>query len=241
MKARRAAIAPLAPGLDYAHWNPATDVYLQAHYDAEQREGKARNKTRLQQLVQLPVQTQTPLVALAPPLQDLAAALGPALPRLLRGELQVVAPSSGLAPAADAAIAEARERSPRLVSRVEPGTPRWHQVLAGADLVLVDAPRGFEAEPLLAALRYGAVPIVRALGLARDLVVDLTNTLESGSGFLVHADDPAELVAVARRAHAAARAGQPWQQALGRIMSRSCSWEDTAQKLEMIYQEGFRL
>lgn len=241
MKARRAAIAPLTPGLDYAHWNPATDVHLQAHFDAEQREGKGRNKTKLQQLVQLPLQTQTPLVALAPPLGDLAAALGTALPRLLRNELQLVAPAKGLAPAAEAAIEEARERFPRLVARVEPGEARWHQVLAGADLVLLDAPQGFEAEPLFAALRYGAVPIVRARGLARDLVVDLANTLESGNGFLVHSDDPAELVAVVRRAHAATRAGQPWHEALGRIMSPSCSWEDTAQKLEMIYQEGFRL
>lgn len=240
LKARRAAMAPLGPGLDYAHWNPATDVHLQAHYDAEQREGKRRNKTRLQQLVQLPVQTQTPLVALAPPLDDVAAALGAALPRLLRSELQLLAPASGLAPAAEAAVEEARERFPRLVARVEPGTARWHQVLAGADLLLLDAPRGFEAEPLLAALRYGAVPIVRDLGLARDLVVDLTNTLESGNGFLVRSADTAELVAVVRRAHAAVRSGQPWQDALGRLMSPGCSWEDAAQNLEMIYAETMK-
>jgi starch synthase len=237
-KARRSTLVALPPGLDYARWSPATDVRLPVHFDAEQREGKRACKARLQQLLDLPIQADAPVVALAPPLGDLADPLGRTLHRLLRGEIQVVAPR-GLPPALDSAAEEARARYPRLVARPDLDEARWHLLLAGADLLILDAPRGFDADLLLAALRYGAVPVIRALGLGRDLVVDVTPTLDSGNGFVVQSADPQELVAVVRRAHAALLSGQPWRDTLGRVMSLSCSWEDTAQKLEQIYAEMF--
>jgi starch synthase len=103
--------------------------------------------------------------------------------------------------------------------------------------VVLDAPREYEAEHLLAAQRYGALPMVRAFGLARDLVVDLSNTIESGNGFLVHDDSPREVLAVLRRACATLLSGQAVQDAIGRIMSVNSSWEDRARKLEQAYTE----
>lgn len=233
---RRSDTLSLPPGLDFARWNPTTDVNLSVHYDADKRDGKVSCKAYLQNRLELPLRPGVPLIALAPPLNDLAQPLGEVLEQVLRGDLQLVAPQ-GLAAPLDDAVEQAIGRWPRRVARIELTPSTWRHMLAGADVLVLDAPGDYEAEHLLAAQRYGTLPVVRAFGLARDLVVDLSNTLESGNGFLVHDDSPREMLAVVRRACATLLNGQPMQDALGRIMSVNSSWEDRARKLELAYGE----
>lgn len=233
---RRSDTLSLPPGLDFARWNPTTDVNLSVHYDAEKRDGKVSCKAYLQNRLELPVRPGVPLIALAPPLNDLAQPLADVLEQVLRGDLQLVAPHGLAAPLADA-VEQAIGRWPRRIAQLELTDSTWRHMLAGADVLMLDAPEGYEAKHLLAAQRYGALPMVRALGLARDLVVDLSNTLESGNGFLVYDDSPREVLAVVRRACATLLNGQPMQDALGRIMSVNSSWEDRARMLEQAYGE----
>lgn len=236
MSDRRSDTITLSPGLDFARWNPATDVKLSVRYDAEQRDGKVSCKAYLQNRLELTVRPGVPLIALAPPLDDLAKPLGDVLNQVLRGDLQLVAPQGLAAPLSDA-VEQAIGRWPRRIARLELTDSTWRHMLAGADVLVLDAPRDYEAELLLAAQRYGALPMVRAFGLARDLIVDLSNTAESGNGFLVHDDSPREMLAVMRRACATLLNGQPTQDALSRIMSANSSWEDRARKLEQAYAE----
>lgn len=236
MSDRRSATAMLPPGLDFARWNPATDVNLAVHYDAEQRDGKVSCKAYLQNRLELPIRPDVPLVALAPPLSDLAGPFGEVLDQIMRADIQLIAPN-GLESELAGAIEKATRRSPRKLAQLSLNDITWHHVLAGADILILDAPREYDADLLLAAQRYGALPIVRAVGLARDLVVDLTNTADSGNGFLVYDDSPKEVLAVIRRACATLMYGQPIEDALSRIMSVNCSWEDRARKLEQLYTE----
>ena len=141
----------------------------------------------------------------------------------------------------EAGIDEAISRWPERVARVEDDERAEHRLLAGADFVLLDAPRDLAGRKLLAALRYGALPVVRHLGLARDLVVDLTGTLESGNGFVVASTDPSEVLSTVRRCLAAfGRSGADERPLLGvvrRAMALRCSWEDVAGRLEQLYGE----
>jgi starch synthase len=234
MRHRALDLVALPPGLDFARWNPATDPALPARYDAGQPDGKAICKADFQHRHGLPVQAGVPLVGLVPPLTDMARTLARILDRLLRCELQLVVPE-GLDPAVDGAIPELLERWPRQVARVAHGEPELHQLLAAADVVVLDAPLRSDAETLLAALRYGALPVVRSSGLARDLVVDLEPGLESGNGFVVHEDDPNELLAVILRATASMRRETVFDELVSRVMGSPRSWEAVAGQLEQVY------
>ena len=224
----------LLPGLDYARWTPATDIHLPVHFDAEQLAGKRSCKASLQHALGLPVRAEEPLIALAPPLEQLAAPLASSLERLLRSGAQLVAPRN-LADPLGSAVTEEADKALRQIALVEADEERWHQTIAAADLLLLDAPLDQRADQLLAGLRYGALPVVRPLGLARDLVVDLTGSLDSGNGFLVH--EPDELLATVQRALTALRAGPVYHETLSRTMSLRCSWEDRARALEDLYSE----
>jgi len=237
---RADAVTALLPGLDYATWNPATDAHLASRYDAELVTGKLSCKADLQNRLGLPVRGDLPLLAILPSLKDLAAPLAQVLDRLLRAEVQLVAPR-GLARPLEASIDDAIGRWPDKVARVELDERAEHQLLAGADLALLDAPRDLEAHQLLSTLRYGALPIARREGLARDLLVDLTGTLESGNGFVVSTGEPTELLSTLRRAIGAfGRCGgeeRPILAVTRRAMALRCSWEDVAGRLEQLYGE----
>lgn len=239
---RSEAVVGLLPGLDFARWNPATDGALASRYDAELLAGKASCKADIQNRLGLPVRADVALVALLPPLEDLSAALAKMLDRLLRADLQLVAPR-GLARPLEEAVDAALPRFPDRIARVELDDRAEHQLLGGADLAVLDAPSDLEARQLLAALRYGALPIGRRAGLGRDLVVDLTASLDSGVGFVVQGDDPLELLSTLRRALSAfgrrAGGGRPLQEVIRRAMGIPRAWEEAAKRLEGVYAEAF--
>jgi starch synthase len=233
MRHRRSALATLLPGLDYARWNPATDVDVVAHFDAEQRAGKLSCKAQLQHQLGLPVRP-LPVIVLSPPLNQLGSALAHVVDRIARQPVHIVVPE-GLDGELQKALDELSKRLPRQVATVKNGQTNWHSLLAGADLVVMDPPATDGAERLLATLRYGALPVVPASGVARDLVVDLTNTLDSGNGFIVQGAEPREVQAVLERALAALRYGKVYEEVQRRAMSVACSWEQRAQQLEQLY------
>lgn len=240
MASKQDSTSALLPGLDYSRWNPTTDIHLPVHYDAEQQKGKRSCKARLQNVLGLPVRTDVPILSCAPSLGQSSIAvsetLSGLLPQILRDDIQLIVPQGTTTQLGDA-VENIRGKKPKNVAQPELSEVLWHQILAGSDLMLLDAPKSWDTEELLASLRYGALPIVRSEGIARDIIVDMSGTLESGNGFLVHNDEPAELLAVLRRALASLRYGEPFSEALARIMSHSYSWENTATQLEQIYAE----
>jgi len=234
LRSRADSLTTLLPGLDYTRWNPATDVLIPARFDAEQPDGKPHCKADLQHRLGLPVQSDVPLVGLIPPLDDFASSFASVLDRVLRGEVQLVAPR-GLASPLDETLNEENEHWQRQVARCDLDERAMHQLLAAADILLLDAPRTPDTEILLAALRYGALPVVRPAGLAQDLVVDISPALDSGNGFLVHGDEPHELSAVLRRALSMRRSASRFGELLRRVMGEPCSWEHTAGQMEQVY------
>lgn len=238
LRSRSHDSAALLPGLDFARWNPATDAVIPVRFDAVQRAGKISCKAHLQNKLGLPVRPEATIFGLIPPLLELAKPLSGVLERLLRAEVQLIAPDDdSLDPALRELSAELKEKHPRQFARCPFDEEHQHLLLGGADFVVLDAPEDGAYEPLLAALRYGALPVTQAKGLARDLVVDLDGPLDSGNGLLIRDLDGLEVLATLQRACAAIRSGEPFQSTLDRAMAVRCSWEDRARQLEQIYAE----
>ncbi|MDW8325122.1 MAG: glycogen synthase [Anaerolineales bacterium] len=164
-------------GVDYEVWNPATDPHLAAPFDADRVEARIENKRALQRRLDLPVRDEVPLVGMVTRLdwQKGIDILGHVLHLLLNGgagEAQFVVVGTGNGHYEDMLrhLAGYHTRKMRTVLAYAPEVAPL--VYGGSDLFLM--PSLFEPCGLgqMIAMRYGSVPVVRAVGGLADTVRD---------------------------------------------------------------------
>jgi starch synthase len=115
-----------------------------------------------------------------------------------------------------------------------------HQMIAGADVMLV--PSRFEPCGLtqLYALRYGTVPLVRRVGGLADTVVDanpVTLQDERATGFLFGPATSEALGQAMSQAIGAYAQPKVWRQIMLQGMARSFSWADAARQYLLLYED----
>ncbi|GAB4350312.1 MAG: glycogen synthase GlgA [Immundisolibacter sp.] len=241
LRYRSNVLTGILNGIDTTAWNPATDPALPVRYDARTLERKAANKAALQDELGLAPAADVLLMGLVSRLVEqkgidlLLAAL-----ETLPPGVQVAVLGSGEA-GYEAALKAAAARHPgRVAFRAGYDEALAHRIQGGADALLV--PSRFEPCGLtqLYALRYGTIPIVRAVGGLADTVVDATAAhLDAGdaTGIVFEQASGAALAAAIRRALALYRAGQPWRQMQQAGMAQDHSWSRAAGHYLALYQD----
>ncbi len=230
-------------GIDRERYNPATDPALAARFDVDtfpQRRG--RNRDALRQRLGLSGESAAPLVAMVGRLDEqkgLQLAL-PVLRRFLAGSaLQFLSLGDG-DPRFRAEIAQMSAEWPGQVAGIfdyDDGLAR--QIYAGADLYLM--PSVFEPCGIgqLRALRYGALPLVRATGGLADTVIDYDDGRgNSGTGFVLDGSEADALY------HALGRAldtwhNRPaaWRRLQRRAMQPDFGWAKSARATMTLYRD----
>jgi starch synthase len=129
----------------------------------------------------------------------------------------------------------ARERPDRVAVRVGYDEGRAHRLEAGGDVFLM--PSRFEPCGLnqMYSLRYGTVPVVRAVGGLRDTVEDYDGH-RSGTGFVFREYHPAAMMTALRRALDVHRDARAWRGLQERGMARDFSWARSAREYEALFQ-----
>jgi starch synthase len=225
-------------GIDVAEWDPERDPHLPAHYSAADLSGKASCKAALQRELGLPERAHVPLVGIVGRLVDqkgfdlVAAALGDLLAR----DVQVAILGTGDPAYEEAFRGAARERPDRLAARIGFDEPLAHRIEAGADLFLM--PSRFEPCGLnqMYSLRYGTVPVVRAVGGLEDTVQDFDGW-RSGTGFKFREYTPNALLVAVRRALDVHRDAAAWRGLVLRGMAEDNSWARSAARYEALYRD----
>jgi starch synthase len=238
LRERRADVRGIVNGIDTAFFDPATDPHLAATYSADDRRGKATCKAALQAEGGLRVDAETPVLGVIGRLVeqkgiDLLTAVAP---DLLEGGAQIVVLGSG-DPAYEERWRSLRERYPsRLFLTLGFDAALAQRIYAGADLFLM--PSRFEPCGLgqLISLRYGTIPVVRAVGGLADTVRDLDEHPRDGNGFAFSQyDRTAFSGALARALRAFRRDGDQWNELRGRAMHEDHSWTASARKYLDLY------
>ena len=224
-------------GIDVETWDPARDPNLPARYSAAALDGKAASKAALQRELGLPARPDVPLVSMVGRLVeqkgiDLVLA---ALPEILTRETQLAVLGSGRREYEDALARAARERPDRLAVRIGFDDALAHRMEAGGDAFLM--PSRFEPCGLnpMTALRYGTVPIVRAVGGLQDTVEDYDGW-RSGTGFKFREYTPQALLVALRRALDVYRDRRAWRGLVERGMAQDNSWALSAAAYEALYR-----
>jgi len=239
LRQRRADVRGIVNGIDTEAFDPAHDPHIAASYTAEDRRGKAQCKAALQTEGGLRVDAETPVLGVIGRLVeqkgvDLLTAVAP---DLLEGGAQLVVLGTG-DPAYEERWRKLRERYPsRLFLTLGFDAALAQRIYAGCDLFLM--PSRFEPCGLgqLISLRYGTIPVVRAVGGLADTVRDVDEHPRDGNGFaFTRYDRTAFSGALARALRAFRRDGDVWNELRGRAMHEDHSWTASATRYVELYQ-----
>ena len=223
VRARGTDVSGILNGVDSTIWNPAEDADITATYSSTALGGKLQCKAALQKALGLHIDPKALLFGIVSRLTsqkglDLVLA---ALPTMLADGAQLAVQGSG-DPALERAFVAASSAHPgRVAVRLGYDETFAHQMMAGADAMLV--PSRFEPCGLtqLYALRYGAVPVVRRVGGLADTVVDAdVDALHrnEATGFMFGPATPAALAVAVRHAIKAHAKPKLWHQIMPRTM-----------------------
>ena len=240
---RHKVLSGIVNGVDYAVWDPATDRHLAATYDVETVfDRKPANKAALQTAYGLPQRPDVPLFGMVARLveQKGVSLLLQSAAELLARDIQIVILGEG-DPGVHKQLTAIRDQFPqKLGLRIGFDESLAHHVEGGADAFLM--PSQFEPSGLnqLYSLRYGTVPIVRAVGGLYDTITDCTpETLAAGAatGFRFSAYSPAAFQESVERAEGCYRNDpEVWRQLVRTGMRQDWSWDRSAAEYEELYR-----
>lgn len=240
---RRHRLAGIVNGVDYDAWDPANDSHIPMRYDTSSVfQNKPQCKAALQRYFGLPEWRTTPLLGLVARLAEQKGfeLLLDAGEQMLRRDVQLVVLGDG-DPNYQHWLQRIRDAYPERVGVYFGFSEQVaHLVEAGADMFLM--PSKYEPSGLnqLYSLRYGTVPVVRAVGGLMDTIGDCNeDTLRAGvaTGFKFGPyTGPAFLGAVERALHCYRHRPEVWTKLMLTGMSQDWSWDRSAGEYLRLYR-----
>ncbi len=238
LRTRSSRLIGITNGVDYDVWNPETDPDLPAHFNASDLGGKLECKRALLENFLLPVNLDKPVFA---SITRLTSQKGFELIQQTVGEILAtgayfVALGSGDKSYEDF-LQRLRDYAPNQVGIYKGYNENLaHLIEAGADAFLM--PSRFEPCGLnqMYSLRYGTIPVVRAVGGLDDTVENFDRVTGMGNGFKFgefRADKFLEKIYEALFAY---NEPEIWRKIQQNAMSVDNSWQNAARKYVQLYQ-----
>ncbi len=241
LRKRAADLRGILNGVDYAHWDPATDSNLAAHYTPEKLAGKKDCRADLLHAFGLQnIRATTPVIGIV---SRFAVQKGFDLLEQIAGKLSemdvaVVALGSG-EPVYEKFFRDwAFWNKANVAVQIGYNEALAHKIEAGADLFLM--PSRYEPCGLnqIYSLKYGTVPVVRATGGLDDTIEEWNPTQGSGTGFKFKGLNAMALLAAVERALAAFKDKAGWERLMLNGMAQNYSWEQPAKEYVAVYEEA---
>ncbi len=245
LRERSADLVGILNGIDYDEWDPARDPALPEPFTASALGGKASAKRAVLEAFGLPATEERlhrPLVAMVSRLVDqkgfdLVAGAADELPGL---EATFVLLGTGEAKH-ERLWRELAARFPdRVAVRIGFDERLAHLIEGGADIFLM--PSRFEPCGLnqMYSLRYGTVPVVRAVGGLFDTVRNYDPVTGQGTGFTFEEYSPDALLGTLRWALAVFADAEAWRRLQLAGMRQDHSWGASARQYLAVYERAVR-
>ncbi|XP_051137228.1 granule-bound starch synthase 1, chloroplastic/amyloplastic-like [Andrographis paniculata] len=237
---REASITGIENGMDTQEWNPATDKYIDFHYDITTvMDAKPLLKEALQAAVGLPVDRNIPVIGFIGRLEEQKGSdiLVAAIPKFISMNVQIIILGTGKK-TFEQQIEQLEALYPDKARGVAKfNVPLAHLITAGADYMLI--PSRFEPCGLiqLHAMRYGTIPICASTGGLVDTVKEGFTGFHMGDFNVECATvDPADVLKIVMGvAKALAIYGTlAMAKMIRNCMSQDLSWKGPAKKWELV-------
>jgi starch synthase len=241
MRARSHALTGILNGIDTDDWDPRHDRFLPAAYDESDLSGKLAAKRALLEIYGLPLSEQSlamPLVGMVSRMVDqkgldLIAAIAGDLPSMATFAIL----GTGEPHYQDMWRGLAAWQPQRVGVHIGYDERRAHLIEAGADIFMM--PSRFEPCGLnqMYSLRYGTVPVVRAVGGLVDTVRPYNPKNGQGTGFLFSDYAPWALRDSLQAAVSLYRTNPAaWKRLQKNGMRKDFSWDHSAAEYVKMYK-----
>ena len=243
LRRRAGDLHGIVNGLDTELYNPATDKYLTEpfmKYDATNvMEKKIDNKAALQRMLDLPVERQTPLVAMVtrlvePKGLDLVVRI---LDELLEHEdMQFVLLGVGDRVYEDWFRGLAWRHPTKVSSNIYFSDEMAQRIYAGASIFLM--PSAYEPCGIgqLIAMRYGTIPVARATGGLVDTIIPYNKSTQEGNGYLFADYNAHDMMYTVKKALTLFRDFNSWKLLMQNAMNTDYSWARSAKEYKALYE-----
>ena len=243
LRRRAGDLHGIVNGLDTDLYNPATDKYLTEpfmKYDATNvMEKKIDNKAALQRMLDLPVERQTPLVAMVtrlvePKGLDLVVRI---LDELLEHEdMQFVLLGVGDRVYEDWFRGLAWRHPTKVSSNIYFSDEMAQRIYAGASIFLM--PSAYEPCGIgqLIAMRYGTIPVARATGGLVDTIIPYNKSTQEGNGYLFADYNAHDMMYTVKKALTLFRDFNSWKLLMQNAMNTDYSWARSAKEYKALYE-----
>jgi starch synthase len=240
LRARQGRLFGVLNGIDADVQNPATDPYIAQRYDDDHLERRAANKRALQEQSRLAIDPDAPVIGFVSRLirQKGCDLIASVFDQIVQQGAQVVIVGTGDSYYHEIFSQFASKYPGRAAAHFTFGADWTQPLYAGADMYLM--PSRFEPCGLnqMIAMRYGAIPIVRATGGLVDTVTEYDPESESGTGFAFGPYDNWALFGAVVRALQSHRFRDRWQRLMQRAMQADHSWSTSAEQYVGLYERA---
>ena len=242
LQQRAADLTGILNGVDYSEWNPETDPFIARRYSEKDLTGKRICKDKLQGSLGLPVKSAVPLFGMISRLTsqkgfDLVQKI---FDEMMERELQLALLGSGELRYEDFFATAAARFPEKFAARTGFDEALAHRIEAGADIFLMPSlyePCGLNQ---MFSLKYGTIPIVRAIGGLKDTVIDYNAEPGKGTGFVFDRYEPNALLESIDRALRVFADNRSWTALIHRAMRIDFSWDRSAQQYSNLYEQLLR-
>lgn len=231
LQSRRERISGIINGIDYNIWDPANDTFLTVNYTSRKLSARNAIKAVLQSQFGLKIDHTIPLLGMVARMdQQKGVDIAVDTLRLLSDEpWQAILLGTGNAELEVAARHLELDFPNRVTAVLRYDSKLAHQIYGGSDMLLM--PSRYEPCGLaqMIAMRYGCIPVARAIGGLRDTIDD------GRTGFLFSEASALAMVVALRRALTDYRDQKSWQSMQKAVMAENFSWERSALKYAALY------
>lgn len=226
-------------GIDSEVWDPKTDHFIAKTLKSSVSAYKKANKQAI--LDRFNLDPSLPIVTFIGRLaREKGADLIPSLvQRVLESGLEVAILVLGTGdPELHVAIKDLMQRFPgKFDAALEYNEGLAHQLYSGSDFLLMPS----RVEPCglnqMYAMRYGTIPIVRAVGGLNDTVIDIMDPKEPGRGIRFNNFDLEDSSMALRRAVELFNDKKKFNKTVEHVMTIDFSWEKSAKEYKEIYDQ----
>lgn len=238
LRKRNNDLCGILNGIDYDSYNPETDPYIFQTYNKDSIHNKLVNKSKLQELLNLPRREDVPLIAMVSRIDAMKGfdLLFRVMEELMGMDLQIVILGTG-DHTFESKLREFAYRYPdKLSVQIMFSTELAQKIYAGSDMLLM--PSLFEPCGLsqLIALRYGTIPIVREIGGLKDTVFSYNEYYEIGNGFTFMNYNAHDMLYTIERAIRFYYDKRIWYKLICHAMDSQNNWYHSAEQYKFLYE-----
>lgn len=243
LRKRNSDLYGIINGIDYDIYDPQNDKYIFENYDENSLDKKVNNKTKLQEYLNLSMNSNTPIIGIISRLDsmkglDLIVCI---LDELLSMDIQIVVLGTGDKYFESIFKNYAVKYKDKLSANILFDNELAHKIYAGCDMFLM--PSLFEPCGLsqLIALRYGTLPIVRETGGLKDTVMPYNEITEEGNGFSFTNYNAHDMLYTIKMAVEYYKNKKIWRKIVENALDKDYSWKNSALMYEQLYNKLIKM